>query len=441
MPSLSKITAWTNLVLPKKLAPWVGAGNRASLAYQPAQGDDGCETNRQHDFHSNDAAAPPAQLAESSPLTSSPSGRVLRVPLEFWLGPFLLSRWQFRVVYEDFYAGPEDLAPPPVPDLDKLADGAQGLYRRSQPLPSDAPPTSVPGWIAYVVNRNERQLIDLRQSFEEYLRHFSRKARVRVKGEVRRFSEAAGGSIDWRIYRTVEEIQEFHRLARDISQRTYQEKLFDKGMPAGPDALEKLRRLAAADRVRGYILFWQRLPISYIYCPAVGNHLILGYLGFRPEFAKHSPGTVLMFLAVESLFVERRFDAMHLGGGKALHKRVFATHTIPSASVLYLQRTPGNLIVVASHRQWQQFSKSAVDLVDRIGVKQRLRRWIRGQRPSPEKAASVDGKDVGRVQNPPPEQDAAIVVATDPAGSPAWSDQLSPIDPAQHLNSAAAESL
>lgn len=306
--------------------------------------------------------------------------RDIRVlPLQFWLGPLLLLSLKLKVVGEPFLPRPDAPAAPPPPDLASLPPGVRGLCRRGQPLPPDAAPATVPGWMAYVLARYDQRLILLRQDFDAYIRHFSRKGRIRVKGEVRRFAEASGGSVRWQVYKTPEEIAAFYRLARDVSQHTYQEKLFNKGLPSGPPALPRFMRLAEADEMRGYILFWGDLPISYISLPGSGDRLVLGNLGYRPEFARHSPGTVLMYLAVEQLIAERRFELLDLGeGGEGLHKRAFATHSVPCANILYLPRTPANVAMLAGHRAWGRLSGSLVGLVERIGMRQRLRRWFRG---------------------------------------------------------------
>jgi CelD/BcsL family acetyltransferase involved in cellulose biosynthesis len=111
--------------------------------------------------------------------------------------------------------------------------------------------------------------------------------------------------------------------------------------------------LATADQVRGYLLFLDDVAMSYMLCPAVDQRLNYSYLGFRPEYADHSPGTVLQFLAVESMFTEQRFRLLDLGeGGKGQHKRIFATHTVECANVLYLRDNALSRLIVRTHRSW-----------------------------------------------------------------------------------------
>src|SRR5258706_16316460 len=98
---------------------------------------------------------------------------------------------------------------------------------------------------------------------------------------------------------------EFHREARGISQLSYQEKLFDAGLPTDEAFLANMRAQGEMGRARAYLLFLEGRAISYLYCWASAGRLQYGYLGFVPDFASLSPGTVLQYLALEALFAEQ----------------------------------------------------------------------------------------------------------------------------------------
>ena len=60
---------------------------------------------------------------------------------------------------------------------------------------------------------------------------------------------------------------EFHHLAREISAKTYQERLLDAGLPADESYLEILQALASRDQVRAFILFHQDVQAAYLCYP------------------------------------------------------------------------------------------------------------------------------------------------------------------------------
>ena len=196
----------------------------------------------------------------------------------------------------------------------------------------------------FVRQRYRRCYADLDQSFESYLAGFSSKSRSTLKRKVRRLAERCGGSLDLRCYRTQDEAAEFHRLARAVSARSYQERLLDYGLPDGEAALADMRERAARGAMRGWILFVDGRPASYLYAPAEGDTLVYAYLGYDPDFADLSPGTVLQFEAMRQLMEERSFALFDFGEGEGQHKSLFATGSVECLDLLLLKPTPANLL-------------------------------------------------------------------------------------------------
>ena len=203
---------------------------------------------------------------------------------------------------------------------------------------------SQPGLKPFVRQRYRRCYADLGQSFGAYLAGFSSKSRSTLKRKLRRLAERCGGTLDLRCYRTPEEAAEFHRLARAVSARSYQERLLDYGLPDGDEALADLRERSTRDAMRGWILFIDGRPASYLYAPAEGDTLVYAYLGYDPDFADLSPGTVLQFEAMRELMEERRFALFDFGEGEGQHKSLFATGSVECVDLLLLKPTPGTLL-------------------------------------------------------------------------------------------------
>ena len=213
-------------------------------------------------------------------------------------------------------------------------------------LPAASLPALVdahPGLRPFVRQRYLRFYADLDGSFDAYLAGFSGKSRSTLKRKLRRLVERSGGTLDLRCYRTPAEIDQFYPLARAISARSYQEILLDAGLPEGEAALAGMRDLAARDAVRGWILFLEGRPISYLYAPAEGTTLIYAYLGYDPDFADLSPGTVLQIEAMRQLLGEGGFRLFDFTEGEGQHKRLFSTGEVECVDLLLLRPTPSNL--------------------------------------------------------------------------------------------------
>jgi CelD/BcsL family acetyltransferase involved in cellulose biosynthesis len=234
-------------------------------------------------------------------------------------------------------------APPSLPPLGADADGY---------LINALPEEWLGGIVAsrgelrpFVRQRYRRSYARLDLDFDAWLGGFSAKSRSTMKRKVRRLADASGGAPDVRCYRSEAEIALFHRIARGLSERTYQERLLGAGLPDGAAALAQMQSLARAGRVRGWLLFLTGRPIAYLYAPAEGETLIYAHLGYDPDFAELSPGTVLQLEAMRQLMHEKAFRLFDFTEGESEHKRRFATGGIESADLLLLRPSPGNLIV------------------------------------------------------------------------------------------------
>ncbi len=225
------------------------------------------------------------------------------------------------------------------PALPALPERADGYFIGG--LPADALPTlqsRTPGLRTFIRQRHARHYADLRIGYPAYFESFSPKRRSTLKRKVRKLADRCGGSLDIRCYRSPEEMADFHKLARSVSAKTYQERLLDAGMPDGAGVLAAMQALAHQDAVRGWILFVDGAPVAYLYAPAEGDSLLYLYLGYDPEFAAWSPGTVLQLEAMRDMMADR-FRWFDFTGGDGEHKRQFATGTLDCVDVLLLRPT------------------------------------------------------------------------------------------------------
>lgn len=231
-----------------------------------------------------------------------------------------------------------------VPALANLPEAAAGY------LVTALPAATVPALCAghpdlksFLRQGYRRSFAALDADFDTYLAGFSAKSRSTLRRKARRLTERSGGAIDLRTYRTIDGVDEFHRYARAVSARSYQERQLGAGLPDGSAARAELRHLAAEDAWRGWVLFLGGRPIAYLHAPAEGDTLIYAHLGYDPDFAELSPGTVLQFEAMRQLMTERQFRWFDFTEGDGQHKRLFATDALDCVDLLLLRRTAANL--------------------------------------------------------------------------------------------------
>ena len=246
----------------------------------------------------------------------------------------------------------------PGPPAEPLAAGSQGFLVRALPVAEALSPIGVTGdYLRYAQLQYRHCIIDFGSSFEDYQKKFSSKTRSTINRKVRKYAEHSGGKLSWKIYRTSRRrLREFLPLAREVAKKTYQEKLLDAGIPESEWFVREMESLAAQGLVRAYILFDRERPVSYLYCPVEDGTLIYAYLGYDPDYMKLSVGTVLQWLAVEQMFGEGCFRYFDFTEGESDHKRLFATHEMLCANVLFLRNTLRNKALIRSHWQMGNFS-------------------------------------------------------------------------------------
>ena len=300
------------------------------------------------------------------------------VPLRYRLGETPLRTIHLKLIVHPsvFLQLNCEVAPATPPE--KCPTGCDGVLFQSHPILESLPIIGRIGrWIRYVPVQGDRYFVDLRGTFDEYLSLFTGKTKSTLSRKVRKFEKSAGGSIDFRCYRTSKELKTFYPLAREVSGRTYQEHLLDSGLPVDDGFRSQMLDLAERGQTRAYLLFYDGRPISYLYSSALNSVLLYKFLGFDPEFRRHSPGVVLHWLMFESLFAEGAFRYFDFTEGQGSQKKMFSTGSRYVADIYFLKASLLNQVRVWTHIRLDTFSRAVVTVLDRIGVKARVKRAVR----------------------------------------------------------------
>lgn len=296
------------------------------------------------------------------------------VALPFRIGARTVGQVRRRLVHRplslaEALSGVEPVLPP-------LGEDSDGYFLTSLPVEAvDRVRSAFPELRAHVRQRYGRAFVALDCGFEAYLERFSAKSRSGLKRKVRRFAERSGGSLDLRRYSAPEEMAEFHRHARAVSALTYQERLLDAGLPE--DSLPDMVERASRDEVRGWVLFLNGRPVSYLHAPAEGETLIYAHLGYDPAAAELSPGTVLQFEAIRQLMEERRFRLFDFTEGEGQHKSRFATGSVDCVDLLLLRPRFGNFAAAASLGVFDASVGAVRNAADRLGLGKLARSLLR----------------------------------------------------------------
>ena len=267
-------------------------------------------------------------------------------------------------------------APEPGLPFETFPAGTSLALANSYPVTGPLPRLAVlPRTIRYVPSQYRHYYVGLTGTFDVYLGKLSSKSRWTLRKKVRKFAEFSGGVADWREYRPGS-MDEFHRFAFAVSEKTFQARLLGSGLPG---IEEFRRRVARLDDARGYVLFHGELPVAYIFCPVDDGNLLYDFVGYDPDYQQWSPGTVLQYLALESLFAEGRYRAFDFTEGEADHKRFFADQSVLCADIFYFRKTLVNFLIVGLHAGLRSAASWSGRFLGRVGLKSRLKKLIRAK--------------------------------------------------------------
>ena len=299
------------------------------------------------------------------------------VELRYSVGDLCLFRLRFRACRERRRFDPASPAIAASFDTPEIPSDVAVFIRSGLVLEQRLPTLrATPQALCYVRNLTTNHYIDLSGTFEEYLKGFSSKSRSTLQRKVRKIAAVEGG-MECKSYRTPDSMDEFHRLSRQVAVKTYQEKLFDGAMPASAEFLDRMRQLASKDCVRGFVLTIKGVPVSYLYLPAEDGTLTYGYLGYDPDYAALSPGTVLLYLALEQIFAERKFRYFNFTHGENQAKQLFGRSSFLQADLFFFRWSPRNVLAVCGHVAMDWSSSKTGAMLQAIGLKQLLRKFLR----------------------------------------------------------------
>ena len=308
----------------------------------------------------------------------SGKGAPLRVRFKFLLGELLLGEWRpafIPVVLEGSEKLPEWPALDTLPQSHVPLDAAGYQLRRTFVTRFPRGVSRQGPWLCYSPRQEHLYFVNLQGSFDNYLKLRSPKSRQNLKRSVKKFLDQNPEAL--KIYTQPGSMEEFHRDAVSISSQTYQTLLLKSGLPDSPEFLRTMREKALQGEARGYLLRAQEKPIAFAWCTARGNAMTYQVIGYLPEYADLSPGTVLLYLILQDLFSLEKYCMLDFGPGSAFYKEAFATDKLEFADSYLLRPTMENRCKLWLLWKTECFSTAVGSLLDRVGLKKKIRQWMR----------------------------------------------------------------
>lgn len=235
------------------------------------------------------------------------------------------------------------------------------------------------GWIVVPLGDSyEHYFADLPESFVEYEDQLGSRSRKSLRYSRRKLAEHVAGAVRTRRFEYPAEVPDFVAAAQAISRKTYQWNLLGLGLRDDKALAARLRLAAEHGWMRCYLLYCSGQPVAFI----------LGYLyrgvyhytdvGYDPDWAKWSVGSALQMDVMKDLLSEpERPDRFDFSTGFGTHKARFGNFSRREANFLLLPDTLPNRWLARLYRLTLGIDKRAVATADALGVKTRIKKWLR----------------------------------------------------------------
>jgi hypothetical protein len=222
-----------------------------------------------------------------------------------------------------------------------------------------------------------RPLLRFAGSFDDYMGKFSSKHRKNLLREIKKLRDGALGEMRLVRFESPREVSSFLEKAFALSRKTYQWALYRRGLSAME--LISARATFAAQRgwFRSYLLVCGGRSCAFVLGFQYRGRYLLHEIGFDPELAKHSVGTVLLLLVVQDLFLNNQPRILDFESyGK--YKEMLSTEGHLQGKLYLFRRRAYSRFLRSGHRSCQVANACASYLIDRFNLRSKLRQRLRG---------------------------------------------------------------
>ena len=178
---------------------------------------------------------------------------------------------------------------------------------------------------------NEHWRMSVPDEIEQFFKARSRGHRGSLRRAVRKFERDYPGRSNFVKFTDESEVDDFIRLAAEISSKTYQNAL-GAGIVNDEQTRSRVRTAARHGWFDGNVLLAGGKPCAFQLGLHYNNVYYLVSIGYDPALSSHKIGTILFLKVLESLCEDTAIDTIDFYFGDAEYKKRYGTTHWPEAS-------------------------------------------------------------------------------------------------------------
>ena len=232
--------------------------------------------------------------------------------------------------------------------------------------------------VLYLQKSYAHHFARLPNSFDAYLMQLGTRSRKSIQYSRNLLKRECEGNVTAKCFNAVETVEEFVDDATGISKKTYQWQLLGLGLRNKENLKDSFRFMAERGWLRCYILYCKNAPVAFMVGYQYANRFFYIDVGYDPDWAKFSVGSVLQLEVMEDLY--RRDNAPALfdfSTGYGPHKSRFGKESREEVNMLLLPTTLSNRMFAVAFRGVDSMLDVTSRFLDNFGLKQSVKKAIR----------------------------------------------------------------
>ena len=218
----------------------------------------------------------------------------------------------------------------------------------------------------------------LPESFDVYLKQLGTRSRKSLQYSRNLLKRECEGNVTAKCFDTVEMVEKFLDDAIVISKTTYQWQLLGLGLRNRENLMESYRFAAERNWLRCYILYCKNVPVAFMVGYQYEDCFFYIDVGYDPQWAKYSVGSVLHLEVMEDLYRRDNTPALFdFSTGYGPHKSRFGKESREEVNMLLLPNTLSNRMLAVAFRSVDGMLDVTSRSLDKYGLKQTVKTALR----------------------------------------------------------------
>lgn len=227
--------------------------------------------------------------------------------------------------------------------------------------------------ISHAATNNIVRQILMPDSHEEYLSSMKRKVRYNIKRSVKQITEAFDGDIELKIYTQENHVEELLEKVDLIFKKCWQSNVMGYYDRNAPSIIQSKKDLAKKNWLKCYILECKGSPVAYVIGSQFNGYFEYEETGFDPKYSQYSPGSVMTYILIETLFKESKPNVLSFGYGENVYKKIFGNHYFSAYNILVCHKSSKANILL----KIQSYLNKTYGIISAVLVKIKLDTFIR----------------------------------------------------------------